>query len=236
MKIAICDDDTRMAAEAEGIALECDKMTDIDTEVFLSGPELIKALDNGSSFQIYLLDVMMPDISGLEVAEHIRQRDDSAVIIFITSNKEMMQRAFDVRAFNYLLKDDDRAHMKDVIYRAISYVDDQLSYFSYQKGRERFIIRSGNIMYLESRLRKIRIVTCEGEDDFYGTMDDVVKRLSPVLFARIHKSFIVNLEYVKKLFGNEIQLDNGSTFNVTSNYQDSFNAKYSNFVIRQMAK
>ena len=34
MKIAICDDDTRMAAEAEGIALECDKMTDIDTEVF----------------------------------------------------------------------------------------------------------------------------------------------------------------------------------------------------------
>ena len=236
MKIAICDDDTRMAAEAEGIALECDKMTDIDTEVFLSGPELIKALDNGSSFQIYLLDVMMPDISGLEVAEHIRQRDDSAVIIFITSNKEMMQRAFDVRAFNYLLKDDDRAHMKDVIYRAISYVDDQLSYFSYQKARERFIIRSGNIMYLESRLRKIRIVTCEGEDDFYDTMDDVVKRLSPVLFARIHKSFIVNLEYVKKLFGNEIQLDNGSTFNVTSNYQDSFNAKYSNFVIRQMAK
>ena len=236
MKIAICDDDTRMAAEAEGIALECDKMTDIDTEVFLSGPELIKALDNGSSFQIYLLDVMMPDISGLEVAEHIRQRDDSAVIIFITSNKEMMQRAFDVRAFNYLLKDDDRAHMKDVIYRAISYVDDQLSYFSYQKARERFIIRSGNIMYLESRLRKIRIVTCEGEDDFYDTMDDVVKRLSPVLFARIHKSFIVNLEYVKKLFGNEIQLDNGSTFNVTSNYQDSFNSKYSNFVIRQMAK
>ena len=178
----------------------------------------------------------MPDVSGLEVAEHIRQRDDSAVIIFITSNKEMMQRAFDVRAFNYLLKDDDRAHMKDVIYRAISYVDDQLSYFSYQKGRERFIIRSGNIMYLESRLRKIRIVTCEGEDDFYDTMDDVVKRLSPVLFARIHKSFIVNLEYVKKLFGNEIQLDNGSTFNVTSNYQDSFNSKYSNFVIRQMAK
>ena len=236
MKIAICDDDTRMAAEAEGIALECDKMTDIDTEVFLSGPELIKALDNGSSFQIYLLDVMMPDISGLEVAEHIRQRDDSAVIIFITSNKEMMQKAFDVRAFNYLLKDDDRAHMKDVIYRAISYVDDQLSYFSYQKARERFIIRSGNIMYLESRLRKIRIVTCEGEDDFYDTMDDVVKRLSPVLFARIHKSFIVNLEYVKKLFGNEIQLDNGSTFNVTSNYQDSFNSKYSNFVIRQMAK
>lgn len=67
-------------------------------------------------------------------------------------------------------------------------------------------------------------------------MDDVVKRLSPVLFARIHKSFIVKLEYVKKLSGNEIQLDNGSTFNVTSNYQDSFNAKYSNFVIRQMAK
>ena len=62
------------------------------------------------------------------------------------------------------------------------------------------------------------------------------KRLNPEMFARIHKSFIVNLEYVGKLSGSELSLNDGTTLGITANFQSEFNTKYRNFVIRQMEK
>ena len=236
MKIAICDDDRNMSAEIEKTAEDCRSMSDIETEVFDSGSALVEEIEKGGSYQIYLLDVMMPGMDGFDTAEKIREKDDSAVIIFITSNKEMMQKAFDVRAFNYLIKGSDPAKIEEVIRRAISYVSDRMSYFSYQKSNDRFMVRSGDIIYLESRLRKIKIITKDGEDEFYDTMENVLKRLNPEIFARIHKSFIVNLEYVRKLSGNELSLNDGTMLGITANYQSAFNSKYRDFVIRQMEK
>lgn len=236
MKIAVCDDDSRMAAEVEEIAGRCGDIIDVETEVFDSGASLLRDIEKGDSYQIYLLDVMMPGMDGFDIAEAIRKKDDSAVIIFITSNKEMMQKAFDVRAFNYLIKGSDPAKIEEVIRRAISYVSDRMSYFSYQKSNERYMVRSGEVIYLESRLRKIRIITKDGEDEFYDTMENVLKRLNPEMFARIHKSFIVNLEYVGKLSGSELSLNEGTTLGITANFQSEFNTKYRNFVIRQMEK
>jgi two-component system response regulator LytT len=234
MKIAVCDDDSHMAAEVEEIAGRCGDITDVETEVFDSGAALLRDVDKDGSYQIYLLDVMMPGMDGFDIASKIREKDDSAVIIFITSNKEMMQKAFDVRAFNYLIKGSEPEKIEEVIRRAISYVSDRMSYFSYQKSNDRFMVRSGEIMYLESRLRKIRIITKDGEDEFYDTMDKVIKRLNPEMFARIHKSYIVNLEYVRKLSGNELSLNDGTMLGITANFQSEFNMKYRNFVIRQM--
>ena len=234
MKIAVCDYDSHMAAEVEEIAGRCGDITDVETEVFDSGAALLRDVDKDGSYQIYLLDVMMPGMDGFDIASKIREKDDSAVIIFITSNKEMMQKAFDVRAFNYLIKGSEPEKIEEVIRRAISYVSDRMSYFSYQKSNDRFMVRSGEIMYLESRLRKIRIITKDGEDEFYDTMDKVIKRLNPEMFARIHKSYIVNLEYVRKLSGNELSLNDGTMLGITANFQSEFNMKYRNFVIRQM--
>lgn len=236
MKIAVCDDDNCMATEIEESVRRCGNIIGVETEVFDSGSLLLRDIEKGSFYQIYLLDVMMPGIDGFDIAEKIRKKDDSAVIIFITSNKEMMQKAFDVRAFNYLIKGSNPEKIEEVIHRAISYVEDRMSYFSYQKSNDRYMVRCGDIIYLESRLRKMRIIKSDGEDEFYDTMDKVIKRLNPELFARIHKSYIVNLEYVKKLSGSDIILNDGTLLGITANFQREFNTKYRNFVIRQMEK
>ena len=55
-------------------------------------------------YALYILDVEMKKLSGLELAEHIRTEDRNAVIIFMTNHSEMMQKAFDVQAFQYLVK------------------------------------------------------------------------------------------------------------------------------------
>lgn len=234
MQIAICDDDAIIASRIENLVRNCMDIVSLDTEVYLSGQEMMDAIEKGNVYQIYLLDVMMPQINGFDVANAIRQKDENALILFITSNREMMQQAFDVRAFNYLLKDTDDFRIEEVIRRAIGFVCERQSFFVYQKSSDRLTIRNVDIMYMESRRRKMHIVMTEDEDEFYDTMDHVLERLNPVLFCRIHKSYIVNLEHVKKLSGNMLFMNNHTILKVTQNYLTAFNAKYRNFVIRQM--
>lgn len=73
MKIAVCDDDSRMAAEVEEIAGRCGDIIDVETEVFDSGASLLRDIEKGDSYQIYLLDVMMPGMDGFDIAEAIRK-------------------------------------------------------------------------------------------------------------------------------------------------------------------
>lgn len=234
MRIAICDDDMAMALRVENLVLKCRDMTDIDTEVYLSGEEILQALKEGHRFPIYILDVMMPAADGFDVAGTIRLKDENAIILFLTSNRDMMQKAFDVRAFHYLLKDVDDARIEDVLRRAIYSVNSRQSFFFYQKSFEKYTVKSGDIIYIESRYRKMRIVTVDGEDEFYDTMDSVMLRLNPLFFVRIHKSYIVNLEYVKMLNGSRLIMNTGEELHITQSFQSSFNDKYRSFIIRQM--
>lgn len=176
----------------------------------------------------------MEGIDGFTVAQTVRRQDENAIIIFITSNREMMQKAFDVRAFNYLLKMDDTDRIEQVIRKAITYENVRKSCFEYRKKAEQYTIRNEDIYYFESKRRKMCITMPEGEDEFYDTVDNVLKRLNPLLFVQIHKSYIVNLEYVERMDSEQIVLRNGTELKVTNNYRTIFNTKYRNFVMSRM--
>lgn len=70
-------------------------------------------------FQIYLLDVEMEVLDGFEVARFIREKDQEAIIIFITSHVEWMPEAFEVNAFHYLIKPIDELKVKQVLTKAM---------------------------------------------------------------------------------------------------------------------
>ena len=122
MNIAICDDNPKMVGQIENLLLSFfeNDPNQFNYEAFLSGESLVEHLTNSaSSFQIYLLDVEMKSLDGFDVARAIREKDQQAIIIFITSHVELMPEAFEVNAFHYLIKPVDEIKVKQVLTKAL---------------------------------------------------------------------------------------------------------------------
>lgn len=105
LRIAFCDDNELqrgILSEYFGI-LEKDYPGTFYTEGFASGPELLEAAGK-EPFQIYLLDLIMPEMNGMEVAKLLRDGKDKGKIVFLTVSKDYVFDAFSVKASDYLIK------------------------------------------------------------------------------------------------------------------------------------
>ena len=94
MKAVVCEDEEALQLFLEKQVCECMKEAGINgsCEVFSSAEEL---LEKGNPFyDLYLLDIQLGQMTGMELAEKIREKDDHAVILFATNYKEMIRKAF----------------------------------------------------------------------------------------------------------------------------------------------
>jgi len=107
LEVALCDDDAEdievMGSFAGRFALEHADFP-MRLSAFSSSEELLERIENGSGFDLYLLDVLMPKISGIQLAEIIRGRGEDGEIVFLTSSRDYAVDAFSVCASGYLLK------------------------------------------------------------------------------------------------------------------------------------
>ena len=162
MVIAICDDEPIILND---IMLMVDEIIDEygytgQFYSFNSGEELLKNIEKDPIyFDIYILDISMKNINGIEVAKKIRHFDKDAIIIFLTGYQEWMSEAFDVQAFHYLLKPVDRKKLEVVFKKILNYLSDRKVVYYFKQGNKLHSIRYKNIYYFESDKRKIKIVT-----------------------------------------------------------------------------
>lgn len=233
MLIAICDDEPMILND---IMLMVDEIIDEygytgQLYNFNSGEELLKNIEkNLIYFDIYILDISMKDVNGIEVAKRIRQFDKNAIIIFLTSYQEWMPEAFDVQAFNYLLKPIDRKKLQVVLKKILKYLSDRKVLYYFKQGKKLYSIPYKNIYYFESDKRKIKIITNNGEYYYYDTISNVQKVVGEELFARTHMSYFINMDYIRNFDGKDVTLESGVSIPVSKKYVESFNINFMKYL------
>lgn len=122
IKIALCDDNSVQLNILEDLlsAYADESELDIDTVCFLSGEKLLTAVDGGYHADIYILDMIMPGIKGIELGKELRRRGDDGRIIYLTATAEYAVDSYQVGAFFYILKPISRQKINDVLNNAIS--------------------------------------------------------------------------------------------------------------------
>lgn len=122
IEIALCDDNVNdieaLKAYTEQFASEYAEHP-IRMKVFNSAAELLKVIEKNGGFDLYLLDVMMPEMSGIEFAEIIRARGEHSEIVFITVSGEYAVDAFSVYASGYLLKPLCKKQFDETVLRTV---------------------------------------------------------------------------------------------------------------------
>lgn len=235
LKIAICDDDISSANVLEKIVCAL-PVADIDTDIFSSGKELIRHYLEGQEYQIILLDIEMPSVSGIETALELRKWSKDVVLIFITAYKEYVYQVFESLPFRFLEKPVDSSKLQGVILDAIRYIEDMKQFFFFKKSTVTYQIPSKEIVYFEAANRKINIHTTNGTDSFYGKFRSLMDRLDSNYFVQIHTSFIVNMTVITSYNKKEVRINDHTVLPVSAKYEESFRFEHLKFIERRCGK
>ncbi|MGP5428768.1 LytR/AlgR family response regulator transcription factor [Enterococcus malodoratus] len=237
MNIAICDDNPKMIGQFETLLLSFfeDDPNQFSYEAFLSGESLVDHLTKEESvFQLYLLDVEMKSLDGFEVARFIRERDQQAIIIFITSHVEWMPEAFEVNAFHYLIKPVDEVKVKQVLMKALEQFSLRKMILQFTIKKKVYTVYLGQVEYFESMKRKMVLHLKNGKEyEYYGTMKEVIDKVSPQLFTQVHHSYVINMDYVQMKSGETIVMQSGREIAITKKFNQSFQRAYRNYVLKR---
>lgn len=232
IRIAICDDDIIAANRMEDIISTISHEV-LDMDVFCSGIELLKQIEQNISYQIILLDIEMPETNGIETALELRKKDKEAVIIFVTNYKEYVYQVFEVLPFRFLEKPVSAEKLRGTITDAVTHLQERKGYFSYRKGTTDFQIPIKDIIYFESDNRKTRIFTNNHADEFYGKFRLLMTKLSTSYFLQVHTSYIVNMDYIASFNDRDVNLKNGISLPVSLKFRESARLNHMRFLERR---
>lgn len=213
---AICDDEPHMAEELTEklyLYMKEKEFAAYHVDTYTDGSSLLKS---GTDFDLIFLDIRMEKPDGMETARILRERKYSGLLIFVTILKECVFDAFEVRAWDYLLKPLDDEHFRRTMDRAMQSLKEQKSNrIVIQKGSSCQVIRLSGIEYCEVQGRKIYIHQSSGKiTDCYEKLEDFAGRLDSRFF-RCHRSFIVNLGCISGCSAGQLTLSSGGRIPVS---------------------
>ena len=230
INVAICDDNIETTGKMDSILCNIAKKNFIpaETEVFWDGKHLVDAVETGIRFDIIFLDIEMEKEDGITAARKIREVDKNVLIVYVTNYQSYMQESFSVRPFRFLVKPVDETQMAVCFEEAYEEISSADSYFrfSYQRLNHKVSIR--DILYFESKKRKIYIITEKEMFELYGKLNDIEKSLkaSKIAFLRVHQSFLVNYKHVDGLAYDFIVLDNGKRISISEDRRRLISEQY----------
>lgn len=214
--IAVCDDspqDLHTIQALSGQILE-DEGISYQMECFSSGLELMDAIRGGSVFQLLMLDVIMDELGGMELAAALRSAGNNVALLFISSNHELALRGYEVSAVRYLAKPLEPARLREALlfcYQAEA--GRRLALLPTSKGRR--ALSCDEFIYAEVSGRGTRLFLTSETLESSTRISDLEKLLPASLFARCHQGFLVNLSFVRYLRHNELELKSGATLPVS---------------------
>ena len=224
MKIFLCDDNEQTLDFYKEKLLELAKKHKQELEVrkFKSGEELLfKFEDVGDTVDAVFLDIHMPKMNGVEVAEKLREQKFGGEIIFLTVSEEHFLPAFDVRAFNYIVKNQTtNKRFEKIFLKIIDAVTekDRESILLSGSGAHRKI-ELDTIHYFEVRKRIVTVYYKNEKFEFFATMEKLENQLRGKGFFKANRAYLVSLNSVKSSTYDILYLKNGHEIPIGRTYR-----------------
>lgn len=228
-QIIICEDDPIQLVELEEHMKQCIQ-EEVEILSYISGKKLLNDLPTLSPSYIYLLDIMLKDENGIEVAKHINEVQPKSSIIFISAYLDLVTDIFDTRHCYFILKSDLPHRLGIAIHKAMDQQNQNRKILSLHDGTKKIILHTEDILYIE---RKIRVTYFHMETGIEKTTlcFDAISKYLPTYFQRCHNSFIVNFKAIKKLHRNELVVANDICIPISRAYQKKVKQKFEEYIM-----
>lgn len=184
-----------------------------------------------ASCDIALLDIDFgkSDQNGMDLARKLRTLRADAVIIFITNYIEYAPEGYEVQAFRYLLKRQLDTELAHCIELAVKHMKVHTETFRIQISGEILNLPLEDILYFEVQQHTVTLFVQKAQVMSYRfntSLSDIEVQLENKGFLRIHKSYLVNMRYLRKFQCREALLSNGITLRVSEKSYAQNKQKY----------
>ena len=158
---------------------------------------------------IFLLDIQMDKLTGMDLAKMIRQNNDTSEIIFVTSLVDYIQEGYIVRAYRYLLKPINYKDLRKHLLSCISDIKSKKNNFMLIENKgAMYKIPIDRILYIEVIKKELTIYTLNETYHTKSSMDKIEKNLYEYNFYRCHKSYLINMQHIEVIHKNTVQIGN----------------------------
>ncbi|WP_234734754.1 LytR/AlgR family response regulator transcription factor [Tellurirhabdus bombi] len=201
---------------------------------------------------LIFLDIQMPRLDGFGVLRQI-WADHQPIVVFTTAYDQYALQAFEVNAIDYLLKPFDDIRFQQAMSRALSRLQSRnqpnieqmmaqliqeqfpgpkreyLQRILVKENGRMFFVNLNEVSYFDADSNYITLHTSTGNYIIYDSLTNLETRLNPVNFTRIHRSYIVNLAFIREIethFNGDhiVKLESGESLKWTRSYRDNLRA------------
>lgn len=211
LKIAIMDDDAVIRGKIVGIVERYmdGKREPYQMQEYGDSAHLLTDLERGIYFDLFLLDVELPGMTGLDMAHSIRSYYPEPVIIYITNHLQYAYKAFEVNAFRYIPKEE----LEEKLTEALEAVSPRLR----EQEKSCYIIRYyqdiqvlllRDIYYIEKEGKYVVFHHRGGESRDRKTLKEVLKEMGSKDFMEVGRDYAVNIRHLMAIENRELILRN----------------------------
>lgn len=241
LRIAVCDDEedqlNRMAALLQDYLAARPNLNG-QLESFQSGSALLTRIEELHGFDLYVLDILMPELNGIETGRRLRAMSQGGEIIYLTSSNDFASDSYDVHAFFYLLK----PVREEKLFRVLDGAIEKLM----QRRNSAIMVNTAdgprrlpleNICYVERVGRRIRYYCTNGTVDSQTIRVSFREISAPLLahrrFCLCGASFVLNFQHVTGVNGQSALLDNGQTVSLPRTAAADFKKAWGRFWLEE---
>lgn len=220
IKIAICDDEQIFLNDLRNKICDICKNEKIEfsTDSYTDGYSL---LENQNKYHIIFLDIDMPMLNGLSVAENIninKKNNELPFLVFVSSNDHLVFDALRNYPFSFIRKSNLNSELKECILK----IKNKLNFFSrsytIHTGREDIVVEVKDTIFLEKEKNYVVFHLVNNDYIVRSNINTEYERLSDFGFIRPHIGYLVNCSFVKSISANKIQLTNGELIPISKKF------------------
>lgn len=207
--------------------------------LFSNAMDLLWALERGQRYDLVLLDILMPSMTGMDAAREIRHFDQDAKIVFLTSSTEFAVESYTVNAYYYILKPIQETQLFTLL--------DKVIYDTNNQTGSSFLIRSSQGL-IRAYINKLEFAEIIGRTIFYHFTDGSVMQAQGVMaelesvllphscFIKPHRSYIVNLSHISSLGQREIKMRTGTRVPMAKAHYRDIKCAYVSFTFNDIRR
>lgn len=241
LRIALCDDEENQlnqAAEMLNAYLSSRPDLSGQVETFQSGSTLLARVEEAGGFDLYVLDILMPELNGIDTGRRLRALGDGGEIIYLTSSNDFAADSYDVHAFFYLLKPVKEGKLFRVLDAAVENLKRRRNsavVVTTPDGPRRIPLE--HIRYVERVGRFIRYYCTDCTIDSQTIRITFREAVAPLLtdqrFCLCGASFVLNFQHVTGVKGPSALLDNGQAVVLPRTSATEFKKAWGNYWLEE---
>ena len=209
LKIIMCEDEEQCRRDiVHALKMYADETgLEYDLTITSSGEELLERISK--DHELLLLDIGLPKITGMNAAKLLRKRGFDLPIVFISTMTQYALEGYEVHAFGFLKKPVELPRFKRQIKEVLEHLNrDRGVSIKVQTGTELKTVNSSIVYYAEVFRHQTDLHTRDEKISCSIPLAELEKKLSEVGFFRTHKSFLINMKYVRAIRAAEVELEN----------------------------